>query len=174
MAWAEQHVSTSENIVFSRRVVTRPAHAGSDHDPVTDTEFARLQASGGLSWHWQAHGFHYGIAAHYAAAVEAGRIVVVNGSRVHVSGMDRPANLHVVEITATAIQLAARLSKRGREDAEAVAHRLARNAANDAVHADMQIVNEGALAAAGSQLADYLLKAASRGYAVTAECSRTA
>ncbi len=48
MAWAEQHVSTSESIVFSRRVVTRPAHPGSDHDEVNEAEFTRLQACGGL------------------------------------------------------------------------------------------------------------------------------
>ncbi len=174
MAWAEQAVSACANIVFSRRIVTRPVHPGSDHDPVTEAEFDRLQSSGKLSWHWQAHGFHYGISSNYAAAVNAGRVVVLNGSRAHVSGIKRAANLHVVEITATAAQLAVRLSQRGREDAGAVAHRLARNAGIDAVHADMRILNEGALAAAGKQLADYLLKAASPGYAAMAEGSRTA
>ncbi len=154
--------------------MTRPVHPGSDHDPVTETEFARLQASGELRWYWQAHGFHYGIPAHYAQAVEAGQIVVVNASRAHVSSMDRPANLHVVEITATAMELAARLAKRGRDGADALAQRLARNAAIDAVSADLHIVNEGELAAAGSQLATYLLRATTRSYTAMAEGNRTA
>lgn len=159
MAWAQQDVSACSDIVFARRMVTRPVHAGSDHDPVTEVEFMRLLQSGGLSWHWQAHGFHYGIAAHYAEALKAGRVVVVNGSRAHVSTLERSPSLKVVEITATTARLAARLSQRGREDADAVAQRLARNASIEAVHADIKIVNDAALEMAGRQLADYLLNA---------------
>ncbi|MDB5965979.1 MAG: Phosphonate metabolism, 1,5-bisphosphokinase (PRPP-forming) PhnN [Polaromonas sp.] len=162
MAWAQQEVIACKDIIFSRRMVTRPAHAASDHDPVTEAEFSHLRTTGGLAWHWQAHGFCYGIAAHYAEAVKVGRVVVVNGSRAHVSALQRSASLQVVEITAGAAQLATRLSQRGREDANAVTQRLARNASLDAVHADIEIANEGTLAAAGRQLADYLLTAAKR------------
>lgn len=169
MAWAQRDVGACKDIVFSRRIITRPVHAGSDHEPVTEAGFADLMQSGGLCWHWRAHGFHYGIAAHYAQALGAGRIVVINGSRAHAGGLQRSESLQVVEISAGAAQLAARLSQRGREDAEAVAQRLARNAGLVTLHADMKISNEGTLETAGRQLADYLLQALNPGYAVIAK-----
>jgi phosphonate metabolism protein PhnN/1,5-bisphosphokinase (PRPP-forming) len=156
MAYAQQALAARADIVFARRFVTRPVHAGSDHDALTAAAFAALVQTGGLSWHWQAHGFSYGIASRYGDAVEAGQFVVVNGSREHVHGLPAEPDRHVVHITADPQALARRLLQRGRDSAQAVARRLERNAGFDGMSADCVIVNDAELADAGRQLVDYL------------------
>lgn len=156
IASARQQLSNRQDIVFARRMVTRAMHTGSDHDAVTEAEFLSLFQTVGLCWHWQAHGFYYGIARHYAAEVQAGRRVVVNGSRAHVQGLTPSPELRVVEVTASPEQLATRLAQRGRDAASAVVERLARNTGFADMQADCVIVNDAALALAGQRLADYL------------------
>lgn len=156
IAWAQQTLLTQTEIVFARRIVTRDMQAGSDHDPMTESDFLQLQTNGGLAWHWQAHGFSYGIAQHYAAKVKAGHRVVVNGSRAHVNTLHRSLKLEVVEITADPAQLATRLLLRGRDTATAVTERLTRNRRFRPVNADCVIANDGALSVAGQRLTDYL------------------
>lgn len=156
IASARQTVSSRKDIVFARRMVTRPAQPGSDHDPVAEPDFLALLQASGLRWHWQAHGFYYGIAQHYAADVQAGRRVVVNGSRAHVNDLPPSPELRVVQITADQEQLAARLAQRGRDAASAVTERLARNTRFTGMQADCVIVNDAELALAGQRLADYL------------------
>lgn len=161
MAYAQQTLVTHADIVFARRFVTRPVHAGSDHDALTPAAFAALLLAGGLSWHWQAHGFSYGIASQYGDSVRAGGLVVVNGSREHVHSLPASPDLHVVHVTAGVEARARRLLQRGRDSAEAVAQRLERKADFDGTSADCVIVNDGELADAGQQLADYLAEASS-------------
>ena len=156
IASARQSVVARQDIVFAHRMVTRAVHAASDHDPVSESDFRLLLQAGSLRWHWRAHGFGYGIAQHYAADVAAGRLVVVNGSRAHVSALQRSPGLRVVEITAEPDQLAARLKQRGRDTSNAVADRLERNKFFASMQADCVIVNDAALAVAGQQLANYL------------------
>lgn len=156
IARAQQMLGERKDIVFARRMVTRPAHAGSDHDPTTESQFHALLQAGGLRWHWQAHGFYYAIAAHYAAHVQAGQRVVVNGSRAHVQALTPSAEVRVVQITASPDQLAARLAGRGRDTASAVADRLTRGARFGGLAADCVIANDAELAVAGQRLADYL------------------
>lgn len=146
------------DIVFARRMVTRAAQPGSDHDAVSEARFQALRSSGGLSWHWQAHGYCYGIARHYEDDVRAGRRVLVNGSREHVLALPPAPGIRVVEVTADAQTLAARLSQRGRDSSDAVAGRLARNSTLPSLQADIVIANDAALAQAGQRLADYLSK----------------
>jgi phosphonate metabolism protein PhnN/1,5-bisphosphokinase (PRPP-forming) len=157
MNWAAQQLATRQDIVFARRMVTRPLLPGSDHDPVTPQQFARLIGSGGLVWCWEAHGYHYGIGAHYAAQVAAGKVVVINGSREHAGALDATKKVRVVQIVADASELAARLEQRGREAAHEVSQRLARNALFTNLRSDFTILNQGELADAGRQLADYLV-----------------
>lgn len=157
MDWAAEHLAGRPDIVFARRMVTRPSQPGSDHDPVTPQQFARMLGSGALVWCWEAHGFHYGIGAHYAAEVAAGRVVVVNGSREHAGSLNAAEQVRVVQIMADARQLAARMTQRGRDAPQEVARRLARNALFPDLRADCTIVNQGELADAGRQLADYLV-----------------
>ena len=157
IALAQQTIGEHQDIVFARRLVTRPAQAGSDHDPVSEAQFHALRQAGGLRWHWQAHGFHYAIAARYAADVQAGRRVVVNGSRAHVQGLSPSAEVRRVEVTASPALLAARLAGRDRDTASAVANRLARGAACFGSRAaNCVIVNDAELAVAAQRLADYL------------------
>lgn len=158
--FARQALGNRQDIVFARRMVTRAAQPGSDHDPVKDLAFAELRQLGGLCWHWQAHGFAYGIARHYAGAVQAGSLVVVNGSRAHVNSLPRSAQVRVVQISVDPDRLAARLAQRGRDTASAVAERLARNAYFTGMQADRVIANNGELAIAGGQLVDYLADSA--------------
>ena len=160
MSWAATHLAGHPSIVFSRRMVTRPSHAGSDHDEVTAEQFARLKNGGGLAWQWAAHGFGYGIEECYAASVAAGQVVVVNGSREHAGALAIAANLRVVQIVANADHLASRLVQRGRDAPHEVSQRLARNTHFANLQVDHTIFTQSALADAGRQLADYLLSCA--------------
>jgi ribose 1,5-bisphosphokinase len=139
---------------------TRPSQTGSEHDPITEQAVQSLLTSGGLSWHWKAHGFHYGIAVAYALAVKAGHLVVVNGSRAHVNDLIPAEDVKVIEVSASADKLATRLKQRGRDDLQAIAGRLVRNASLGPVKADKVIANDGSLSASGQQLADYLIATA--------------
>lgn len=160
--WAAQQLAGHKAIVFSRRLVTRAIFPGSDHEEVTRPQLARMLGSGGLVWCWEANGLHYGIDAHYAAQVNAGRVVVVNGSREHASGLHTVPQVRVVHVVAEPGKLAARLEQRGREAPQEVQRRLARNALFPDLQADCTIVNEGALEDAGRALADFLV--ANAGY----------
>lgn len=155
--WTARHLAERQDLVFARRMVARLSLPGSDHDPVTPQQFARLIRSGGLVWYWEAHGFHYGIEARYAEHVAAGKTVVVNGSRAHVDGLDAKQRVRVVHIVADAEQLASRLERRGRDAPHEVTRRLARNALFSDLRSDHTILNQGALADAGRQLMDYLV-----------------
>ena len=69
----------------------------------------------------------------------------MNGSRAHLPQLrERAPAAHTVEITASSSVLAQRLSQRGREDAAAVAHRLARRLR---VAAAVSVCNDGDLSA---------------------------
>ena len=156
MAWAQQRLAGRADIVFSRRLVTREAQPGADDTAVTLAQFDALRLSGGLSWHWRAHDLRYGIDAHYATAVQDGKVVVVNGSREHVQSLAPGAAVRLVQIMAEPQQLANRLAQRGRDDAQAVHSRLSRNARFDSLQTHHTIYNQGALADAGQQLLAYL------------------
>ena len=166
MAWAQNHLAEQPRVVFSRRMVTRPARPGSDHDEVSPSSFEQGVETGAFAWHWQAHGFGYGVRADYAADVTEGRVVVVNGSREHVNTLGHAMalghNVRVVQVLADAIQLEQRLHQRGRDSTHAVAQRLARNSQFADLRADCTIVNNGALADAGLQLAQYLINLAAQ------------
>jgi len=157
MNWAATHLAVRHDIVFARRMVTRQSHAGSDHDEVTAEQFVRLNDGGSLAWCWEAHGFCYGIDARYAEQVAAGRLVVVNGSREHAGALEAAEQVRVVQIVANAGHLASRLEQRGRDAPHEVSQRLERNARFSDLRADHTIFNQGALADAGRQLADYLV-----------------
>ncbi|RZJ26056.1 MAG: phosphonate metabolism protein/1,5-bisphosphokinase (PRPP-forming) PhnN [Haliea sp.] len=156
IAQAQQALEGRSTIVFARRFITRPAQAASDHEALDAPAFANLLETGGLCWHWQTHGFFYGISRAYGNAFHAGCVVVVNGSREHVAGLAASPDLSVVHITADQDTLAERLARRGRDTPASIAQRLARNNDLEGLRADCVIVNNGELAAAGRQLAAYL------------------
>lgn len=156
MHWAQGRLAQDPRIVFARRLITRAPQAGSDHDPITAQQFARLMGSGGLVWCWEAHGFHYGIASVYAAAVEAGQVVVVNGSREHISSQNLSPQVRVVQVEADRDRILHRLRQRGRDEPDAVTQRMQRNDRFADLHSDCTILNDGDLPQAGAALVSYL------------------
>lgn len=157
MAWAAEQLKEQSGIVFSRRLITRPLQPGSDHDPVTPQQFADLHTAQGLAWHWAAHGFHYGVRAHYSDKVASGGVVVVNGSREHANTLDHSSHRAlVVQIEADSAQIEQRLVQRGREAPHEIERRKARNSRLENHGAALTIVNQSTLADAGAQLVAFL------------------
>ncbi|HEY0418604.1 MAG TPA: phosphonate metabolism protein/1,5-bisphosphokinase (PRPP-forming) PhnN [Acetobacteraceae bacterium] len=111
---------------FARREITRPPGPGENHVPVTEAEFAARQNSGAYALSWRAHGLGYGIPADIAGDLAAERVVVANVSRGVIAEAAARFPVRVLEITAPAEVLAARLAGRGRESPAEVATRLAR------------------------------------------------
>jgi ribose 1,5-bisphosphokinase len=117
-----------ESVTFARREITRPAEAGGeDHIAVTPAQFEAREAAGRYLLSWRAHDLAYGIAIEVLDQIAARRTVVANVSR---SVLDHAravvAGVRVVSIDADPEILARRLAARGREDAGAIAARLAR------------------------------------------------
>ena len=153
-----------EGVIFARRIVTRPLHPGGteQHIPVTPAAFARLRAAGAFALDWESHGLRYGLGAEVRAWLAAGMTVVANGSRAALAdarAVFGPA-LVAAEITARPETLAARLAARGREDAQAIAARLARTTGLPPVPVDLGIPNDGAPGAAAAALLAAIRQAA--------------
>jgi phosphonate metabolism protein PhnN/1,5-bisphosphokinase (PRPP-forming) len=110
-----------------RRVITRPADAGSeDHEPASEEEFLARVARGDFALFWHAHGLSYGLPRQ---AFDAPGDVIFNGSRAVLSDAARVfPGLRVIVITAPDDILAARLAARGRESVDDIRARLARAA----------------------------------------------
>jgi phosphonate metabolism protein PhnN/1,5-bisphosphokinase (PRPP-forming) len=160
LRWAARELAAQRSICFARRLVTRAVGPGADDDEIGLHAMQALRAGGGLAWHWQAHGLHYGVAADYGRRVAAGEVVVVNGSREHARPLAGRADVRCVLVTAPQTLVAERLQQRGREDEAGVALRLARNAGLEPPSAEHVIVNDGHLEQAGAALRDYLLELA--------------
>jgi len=109
---------------FVRRVITRPADAGSeDHEAVSDAAFVRRA----FALQWQAHGLNYGIPLDIVDDLARGLVVVANVSRGIIAEAASRFPVRVIAITASPAVLAQRLTARGRETADDVAQRLARD-----------------------------------------------
>jgi thymidine phosphorylase len=146
MDGARAALAGDDTVVFARRAITRPADAGGEsHEAVTDDEFDARHKAGGFLLDWQAHGLKYGVPADYADDLAAGRNVIANVSRAVIAeAISRFPKVVVLEVTASPEILADRLAGRGRETADEIAARLARDAANipaDAVKTT--VVNDG-------------------------------
>ncbi|KDM66934.1 phosphonate metabolism protein/1,5-bisphosphokinase (PRPP-forming) PhnN [Acidiphilium sp. JA12-A1] len=149
---ARRHLGHAPDIVFPRRVITRPPDPAEDHEPVSDDEFQRRA----FALSWSAHGLSYGIPASIVGDLDAGRIVVVNVSRAIVADARRRFPCFVVAVTAAPAILAARLAVRRRETAAEIGARLARAAAP--VEADAVVANETTPEAAGAAFLGILLR----------------
>jgi ribose 1,5-bisphosphokinase len=115
--------------LFPHRHVTRRSDSHEDVEERTPEAFAREKAAGGYALSWAAHGQLYGVPRSIEAALERGKVVVVNVSR-SVVGEARANYPQVVaiEVTAPAAVLAERLKQRGRESEEDIATRVTRAA----------------------------------------------
>lgn len=160
LAWARDALQAHPVICFARRLVTRPSVPGSEHEEASAEALQALRAQRALAWYWEAHGLAYGVRAEYARRVALGQVVVVNGSRMHASGLAGRSDVRRVLVTAGADRLQERLLRRGREEPAVVAARLARNADLPALQADHVVANDGRLPVAGTSLRDYLLELA--------------
>lgn len=162
MDYAARHFAENARIVFARRVITRPADAGSEaHIGVDAATFSRMKQEGAFCVSWEAHGLCYGIKREMLGAVGQGAVVIVNGSRQalpdFVSTFPR---LKIVTITAHAEVRAERLAKRGREGAGAIAARLDRQPRPPAAGLDtVTIDNSGPLEVAGTAFVSLLTSA---------------
>ncbi|TWS95142.1 phosphonate metabolism protein/1,5-bisphosphokinase (PRPP-forming) PhnN [Reyranella sp. CPCC 100927] len=148
---AQQALAGRTDIVFPRRVITRPADTtgGEDHEPCEPAAFERRAAAGDFTLHWHANGLRYGVPATIEADLTAGRAVVVNVSRAIIPAAEmRYPDLSVCVITASPAVLAARLRQRGRESADDIVARLGRaDAFTVSARRVRTINNDGPLAA---------------------------
>ncbi|MBT9237384.1 phosphonate metabolism protein/1,5-bisphosphokinase (PRPP-forming) PhnN [Pseudomonas inefficax] len=117
-------------VQIARRVITRSAEAkGEAAHGVTSEQFEALRAQGAFAMYWQANGLDYGIPVQVDQWLAAGRAVLVNGSRAYLAeARRRYPNLLAVLVQVRPEVLRERLLARGRESAEEVEQRLARNA----------------------------------------------
>jgi len=140
---ARGRLGHDEAYLFPRRVVTRPASAAEDNIEADADTFARIEEAGGFALVWSAHGHRYGIPAVIDHALYEGRTVVCNVSREMIDlARGRYEHLTVVEVTAPAAVLAARIAGRARPSDGASSDRLDRRPARS-VEADATVVNDG-------------------------------
>jgi phosphonate metabolism protein PhnN/1,5-bisphosphokinase (PRPP-forming) len=110
------------HIVFPRRVIMRPSLDETEaHDTMTADEFRKARARGDFALSWDAHGLHYGIPASILRDLGRGRTVAVNAETAQ-----RFPNMVILHVTAPVTVIAERLLQRGRETAEDIASRIAR------------------------------------------------
>jgi ribose 1,5-bisphosphokinase len=142
-----------EAVHFPRRVITRPAGAGEDFDPVDEARFTDAAAGGAFAIWWRAHGLGYGIPASVDAHVRDGRAVVVNVSRAVLDQLaERYQRLVVVRISVSDEVRAARLRARRREESADIVRRLARVDPAPEFPVDAEIRNDGTIAEGGERL----------------------
>jgi len=142
-------VAVQPDLVWVRRVITRPADAGGEpFEGVTEAEFTRRKAGGAFVLDWQAHGLRYGIPVSVLHDIAGGKDVIFNGSRADLgAAIRRFPGLTVVLVTASPDVLARRLEARGREAEGDIAKRLQRPAyAMPAGIIARCVVNDGTLA----------------------------
>ena len=144
IAEARSRLADDPTFVFPRRMVTRQAVPQlEDHDTMSWEDFR----GGDFALSWEAHGLGYALSRSIEDDIGAGRTVVVNVSRKVIESAAGRYPWGIVVVTADPAVRAERLAGRGRESADEVAARLAREGA--AVPAGMAAVvvvdNSGAL-----------------------------
>jgi ribose 1,5-bisphosphokinase len=129
IATARRVLADDGRFVFPRRHVTRAADSSEPVEERTHEGFAREQAAGRFALSWAAHGQLYGVPRSIEAALEEGKVVVVNVSRsVVAEALACYPRVVALAVTAPAAILAERLAQRGRESADDIAARVTRAA----------------------------------------------
>lgn len=156
LAWLRARLPPALPLHWARRTISRPAEAGGEaHESVDSATFERLRDEQAFGLHWDAHGLHYGVRHQELAPLQAGRWVLLNGSRAYLpQAQEKYPALTVLHITASAGVLHQRLLARGRESAETVAQRVQRADAYRPGLAQrlVEVRNDSTLDAAGAQL----------------------
>ena len=164
IAYASERLGSLEgDVVFARRIITRPSLPGSeDHDTLEKAEFEQARAAGRFALSWRANGLSYGLCVSLDDEMRQGRVIVANVSRAVIMELkQRYAHVMPVLVTAPPEVLAERLARRGRETREAVAARLTRGKAGELAVPDAVVIdNSGPLEIAGERFLEALRKAA--------------
>jgi ribose 1,5-bisphosphokinase len=149
----------SPDIIFPRRIVTRPMSDAEEHDTATPDGFETLLANGAFAVWWEAHGLRYALPASIDADIEAGRCVVCNVSRAMLPQLrQRYARMVAVLVTAPQDVLLARIASRARVSDGSHDSRLARSAGfDDGLGADSVIDNVGPLDDSARHLYDVIV-----------------
>lgn len=113
---------------WARRSVTRPPSGTEPFESLTEEEFDSRLAADRFALHWRAHGLCYGVARAELLPMQEGATVLFNGSRAALAeAFEQFPGLQAIEVTASPALLVKRLAARGRESAEEIADRIARN-----------------------------------------------
>ena len=158
---AAQELAAEGHIVFPRRTITRPTGDEAEaHDSMTVEEFRDADENGAFALSWEAHGLHYGIPAAIRRDLRDGRTVAVNVSRAVIGeAAERFPNIAVLHVTAPVAVIAERLTRRGRETAEDIARRIAREPPHFETRVEsVTIVNDATLERAASLFTAALLR----------------
>jgi ribose 1,5-bisphosphokinase len=132
------------NIVFPRRVITRPASNSEENEEVSPEAFQHALARGEYAMHWEAHGHCYALRRGIDDELRAGCTVIANVSRTVVGPLRRDyADVLVVSITAPPQVLAERLAARSRSSDGQIEARLDRTVDENSSRPDATIVNTG-------------------------------
>lgn len=117
------------DVQVARRIITRSAEAvGEQAVGVSPVTFAQMHAAGEFAMNWQANGLQYGISHDINERLAAGHHVLVNGSRAWLpQALQAFPELIPVLIKVDSAVLRQRLLARGRENAQQIEERLARN-----------------------------------------------
>ena len=156
LAYAREHLSSSENVLFSHRYITRPSQAeGENHIALTQAEFDQRQQLGLFALSWQSHQFAYGIGVEIDAWLQAGAHVVIDGSRAYLpQASQRYPQMRVILLDVNSDLIRQRLVERGRETAQEIEARIAHNQQLPPVeHPRLHVLNnDSSLAEAGVKL----------------------
>lgn len=128
---ARQALGNDTRFAFARRIVTRQAHAAvEDHDSLDPETFQQLLAAGRFALSWDAHNLRYALPLSVDTDLALGKTVVANVSRhVVLEACQKYPACAVVLVTAEISCRAERLVRRGRESADQITARLARESA---------------------------------------------
>jgi len=144
---AREAMGEDADVRFVRRVITRPGDLGEEeHESVSEQEFELREQAGDFALSWRAHGLRYGIPADISMDLAQGRLVIANVSRAVLGEAAARFPVSVIEVTAPADVLSARLAERGRESAEDVARRLVRDIELPLPVTRITVVNAGSKA----------------------------
>ncbi|AUZ04827.1 MULTISPECIES: hypothetical protein [Vitreoscilla] len=123
----------SEAVYVPRRYITRPVNETQleQHVYMPLEAFTAAKHEGLFAFHWQANGYQYAICQEIHTALDAGKMVLINGSREHFQALDDAwKNVCVpVYLAVSAEVQTARLLGRGRENLAQIEARVARSVA---------------------------------------------
>ena len=162
LRWVASHLPPSSDLLFARRSITRPADAHEDSEALEPAAFWQAAAAGEFAMLWQANDLCYAVRRGIEADLQAGRDVIINGSREYIAQLRQayPA-AEVIWIEAGAEQIRRRIVDRRRESGPALLRRLERVTQFSVDRDDaLRVHNDGTIDQAGEQLLAILTRTA--------------